>query len=595
MFPRLLHNKRILSLDLAGLIAGTKYRGQFEERMKTIMTELENNNDLILFIDELHTIVGAGSASGSLDASNMFKPALARGDIHCIGATTNDEYRKYVEKDGALERRFQKINISPPSIQESVDILNGLKKTYEKHHNVNYDDDAIRACVTMSDRYISDKYLPDKAIDIMDEAGSRAHMINMKVPKEVIDLEKEIEKVRSEKNSVVVAQKFEDAASFRDIEQKLLNKLSKLQKNWKIDEKSNPVKITENDIADMISMVTTIPVNKVAQNEAENLLKMNFELSKKIIGQKKPLEILSKAMQRSRAGLKRKDRPIGVFLFLGPTGVGKTETAKVLAKYLFSKNESLIKLDMSEYSEKFTVSRLIGAPPGYVGYDDGGELTEKVRRNPFSVVLFDEIEKAHPDIFNILLQLFDEGRLTDSLGRTIDFKNTIIILTSNIGTKEILGNSSYGFVDEELYNNHKLIEDKIIDKVKDAFNPEFINRLDDCIVYHTLSQEKVIDIIDIQLEDLIENLKELNLSLVVSKKAKRLLSKNGFSLEYGVRFLRREIQNSIENPLSELLLAGKQFKNVAGVKIDVKNNMFTFEPINFKRKKITNKKQIPTL
>ena len=558
------------------------------------MTELENNNDLILFIDELHTIVGAGSASGSLDASNMFKPALARGDIHCIGATTNDEYRKYVEKDGALERRFQKINISPPSIQESVDILNGLKKTYEKHHNVNYDDDAIRACVTMSDRYISDKYLPDKAIDIMDEAGSRAHMINMKVPKEVTDLEKEIEKVRSEKNSVVVAQKFEDAASFRDIEQKLLNKLSKLQKNWKLDEKSNPVKITENDIADMISMVTTIPVNKVAQNEAENLLKMNFELSKKIIGQKKPLEILSKAMQRSRAGLKRKDRPIGVFLFLGPTGVGKTETAKVLAKYLFSKNESLIKLDMSEYSEKFTVSRLIGAPPGYVGYDDGGELTEKVRRNPFSVVLFDEIEKAHPDIFNILLQLFDEGKLTDSLGRTIDFKNTIIILTSNIGTKEILGNSSYGFVDEELYNNHKLIEDKIIDKVKDAFNPEFINRLDDCIVYHTLSQEKVIDIIDIQLEDLIENLKELNLSLVVSKKAKRLLSKNGFSLEYGVRFLRREIQNSIENPLSELLLAGKQFKNVAGVKIDVRNNMFTFEPINYKRKKITNKKQIPT-
>ena len=592
--PRLLHNKRILSLDLAGLIAGTKYRGQFEERMKTIMTELENNNDLILFIDELHTIVGAGSASGSLDASNMFKPALARGDIHCIGATTNDEYRKYVEKDGALERRFQKINISPPSIQESVDILNGLKKTYEKHHNVNYDDDAIRACVTMSDRYISDKYLPDKAIDIMDEAGSRAHMINMKVPKEVTDLEKEIEKVRSEKNSVVVAQKFEDAASFRDIEQKLLNKLSKLQKNWKLDEKSNPVKITENDIADMISMVTTIPVNKVAQNEAENLLKMNFELSKKIIGQKKPLEILSKAMQRSRAGLKRKDRPIGVFLFLGPTGVGKTETAKVLAKYLFSKNESLIKLDMSEYSEKFTVSRLIGAPPGYVGYDDGGELTEKVRRNPFSVVLFDEIEKAHPDIFNILLQLFDEGRLTDSLGRTIDFKNTIIILTSNIGTKEILGNSSYGFVDEELYNNHKLIEGKIIDKVKDAFNPEFINRLDDCIVYHTLSQEKVIDIIDIQLEDLTENLKELNLSLVVSKKAKRLLSKNGFSLEYGVRFLRREIQNSIENPLSELLLAGKQFKDVAGVKIDVRNNMFVFEPINFKRKKITNKKQIPT-
>lgn len=458
--PRLLYNKRIFSLDLAGLVAGTKYRGQFEERMKTVMLELEKTNDLILFIDELHTIVGAGGASGSLDASNMFKPALARGDIHCIGATTLDEYRKHVEKDGALERRFQKVNVSPPSIDESIEILKGLQSRYEDHHHVIYEQEAIKACVYLSHRYIADKFLPDKAIDIMDEAGSRAHMLNMKVPQEVIDLELEIEKVKFKKDSVVVEQKFEDAANLRDTEQKLTRKLKGLQKEWHIDEASNPIKVTEENISDVVSMITRIPVRKVAESEGQKLLKMKTEMSSNIVGQDKAIESLSKAIQRSRSGLKRNEKPIGVFLFLGPTGVGKTETAKVLASYLFNHSESLIKLDMSEYGERFSVSRMIGAPPGYVGYEEGGALTEKVRRNPYSVILFDEIEKAHPDIFNVLLQLFDEGVLTDGLGRKVDFRNTIIILTSNIGTKEIQGGSLFGFSENSDEKNYDSIKKK---------------------------------------------------------------------------------------------------------------------------------------
>jgi ATP-dependent Clp protease ATP-binding subunit ClpC len=392
------------------------------------MLELEKTENLILFIDELHTLVGAGGASGSLDASNMFKPALARGDIHCIGATTLDEYRKYVEKDGALERRFQKIKVAPPSISESIAILKGLQPSYEKHHHVLYDEDAIEACVNLSYRYLTDKFLPDKAIDNLDEAGSRAHMLNMKVPQEVIDLELEIEKVRFKKDSVIIEQKFEDAANLRDTEQKLIRKLKNLQNDWKMDEASNPIRVTEDGIADVVSMITRIPVRKVAESEGQKLLKMKAEMAESIVGQDRAIESLSKAIQRSRAGLKRKNRPIGVFLFLGPTGVGKTETAKVLSNYLFSHGESLIKLDMSEYGERFSVSRLIGAPPGYVGYEEGGELTEKIRRNPYSLILFDEIEKAHPDVFNILLQLFDEGVLTDGLSRKVDFRNTIIIL-----------------------------------------------------------------------------------------------------------------------------------------------------------------------
>ena len=586
--PRTLHNKRILSLDLAGLVAGTKYRGQFEERMKTIMLELEKTENLILFIDELHTIVGAGGASGSLDASNMFKPALARGDIHCIGATTLDEFRKHVEKDGALERRFQKINISPPTPIESIEILKGLQSNYEKHHNVSYSEEAIKACVYFSDRYITDKFLPDKAIDVMDEAGSRAHILNIKVPQNIIDLEIEIDKIRNKKNSVVMEQKFEDAANLRDKEQKLLKKLNNIQKKWKSSEELNPTIISEDNIADVVSTMTRIPVRRVAETEGQKLLKMNEELAEKIIGQNHAIKSLTKAIQRSRAGLKSEGRPIGVYLFLGPTGVGKTETVKVLANYLFSRSDSLIKLDMSEYGERFAMSRLIGAPPGYVGYEEGGELTEKVRRNPYSVVLFDEIEKAHPDVFNLLLQLFDEGVITDSYGRKIDFQNTIIILTSNIGTKEIQNPSSFGFDDLSENIDNSKIKNKILEKVKDTFNPEFINRLDETILFNTLNKEDVVKIIDLQLADLHNNLTKIGLSVSIPKKAKLFLAKEGFSPEYGARHLRRTIQSAIEDPLSELLLS-KTFDKCSRIKIDVKSGKFEFLPIPQKKQKKSEK------
>ena len=586
--PRTLHNKRILSLDLAGLVAGTKYRGQFEERMKTIMLELEKTENLILFIDELHTIVGAGGASGSLDASNMFKPALARGDIHCIGATTLDEFRKHVEKDGALERRFQKINISPPTPIESIEILKGLQSNYEKHHNVSYSEEAIKACVYFSDRYITDKFLPDKAIDVMDEAGSRAHILNIKVPQNIIDLEIEIDKIRNKKNSVVMEQKFEDAANLRDKEQKLLKKLNNIQKKWKSSEELNPTIISEDNIADVVSTMTRIPVRRVAETEGQKLLKMSEELAQKIIGQNHAIKSLTKAIQRSRAGLKSEGRPIGVYLFLGPTGVGKTETVKALASYLFSRSDSLIKLDMSEYGERFAMSRLIGAPPGYVGYEEGGELTEKVRRNPYSVVLFDEIEKAHPDVFNLLLQLFDEGLITDSYGRKIDFQNTIIILTSNIGTKEIQNPSSFGFDDLSENIDNSKIKNKILEKVKDTFNPEFINRLDETILFNTLNKEDVVKIIDLQLTDLHNNLTKIGLSVSIPKKAKLFLAKEGFSSEYGARHLRRTIQTAIEDPLSELLLS-KTFDKCSRIKIDVKSGKFEFLPIPQKKQKKSEK------
>ena len=590
--PRTLQNKRILSLDLAGLVAGTKYRGQFEERMKTIMTELEKTDNLILFIDELHTIVGAGGASGSLDASNMFKPALARGDIHCIGATTLDEYRKHVEKDGALERRFQKINISPASADEAIEILKGLKSRYEKHHNVSYSEEAIKACVYFADRYITDKFLPDKAIDVMDEAGSRAHILNIKVPQNIIDLELEIENIRNEKNSVVMEQKFEDAANLRDKEQKLINKLSELQKKWKANEELNPSIISEDNVADVVSTMTRIPVMKVAESEGKKLLKMNDALSEKIIGQNQAIEILSKAIQRSRAGLKREGRPIGVYLFLGPTGVGKTETVKELANYLFTKQDSLVRLDMSEYGERFAMSRLIGAPPGYVGYEEGGELTEKVRRNPYSVVLFDEIEKAHPDIFNLLLQLFDEGVLTDNYGRKIDFQNTIIILTSNIGTKEIQNASSFGFNDEPDVIKDDKIKGRILEKVKNVFNPEFINRIDETVIFNTLNKENVLNIIDLQLVDLKRNLEKIGFSVSITKKAKEFLADRGFSSEYGARNLKREIQSSLEDPLSEMLLLNK-FESFNKIKIDFKAGKLDIKPVNSKYpKKTTNTSRI---
>ncbi len=576
--PRLLQNKRILALDLAAIVAGTKYRGQFEERMKTIMLELENSGDLILFIDELHTLVGAGGATGSLDASNMFKPALARGDIHCIGATTMDEYRKHIEKDGALERRFQKIMINPPSVEESIDILKGLKTNYEKHHNVIYDDDAIEACVHLSHRYISDRFLPDKAIDVMDEVGSRAHMLNTKVPQSVIDLEQGIEKIRSEKEKVVAEQKFEEAAALRDTEQKMLKRLAHAQRQWHKEESKNPIQITEDHIADVVSLITGIPVNKVAQSESQRLLNMPEGLHKYIVGQDEAINSLTRSIQRARAGLKNPKRPIGVFLFLGPTGVGKTEMAKALANYLFSHVDSLVKIDMSEYGERFSVSRLIGAPPGYIGYEEGGELTEKVRRNPYSVVLFDEIEKAHPDIYNVLLQMFDEGVLTDGLGRKVDFKNTIIIMTSNVGTKAIQSSSSFGFVESSDQFDLKEMTDKILGQVKETFSPEFLNRLDDTIVFHPLSKTDVLNIIDLQLRDLKNNLSNLGIKLSLTKRAKTLLLERGFNPEYGARYLRREIQTSLEDPISELLLENI-FSSGAVIKVDALKGEFKFNSV----------------
>ncbi|MFQ6605660.1 MAG: ATP-dependent Clp protease ATP-binding subunit [Fidelibacterota bacterium] len=580
--PRILRNKRILSLDLASTIAGTKYRGQFEERMKTIMTELENAQDIILFIDEIHTLVGAGGATGSLDASNMFKPALARGDIHCIGATTMDEYRKSIEKDGALERRFQKVIINQPSISESLDILKGLKENYEKHHNVIYENNAIEACVHLADRYISDRFLPDKAIDVLDEAGSRAHMENVSVPEELVKIEDELDSVRELKEQMVADQKFEEAARLRDKEHKLVKKLGELHAEWVAQEQLHPVVITRENISEVVASMTGIPVYQVAESESNKLLKMRDGLHQFIVGQDEAIDTLTKSIQRARAGLKHPDRPIGVFLFLGPTGVGKTEMAKALSQYLFSHTRSLIKLDMSEYSERFTVSRLIGAPPGYVGYEEGGDLTEVVRRNPYSVILFDEIEKAHPDVFNLLLQLFDEGVLTDSLGRKVDFKNTIIIMTSNLGTKSLSRKTGIGFQKGNAAELHKNIEETILEEMKSIFNPEFINRIDNTIVFHTLSKEDVLNIVDIQLGELRKNLSQIGLKLHISKRAKALLMERGYSPDYGARHLRREIQNSLENPISELLLENN---HSAGdiVKVGTARKSFTFSFIPAKR------------
>mgnify|MGYP000504123268 FL=1 len=576
--PRILHNKRILSLDLPAIVAGTKYRGQFEERLKTIMVELESTEDVLIFIDELHTLVGAGGASGSLDASNMFKPALARGDIHCIGATTLDEYRKYVEKDGALERRFQKIMVNPPSIEESIEILKGLQESYENHHNVTFDQKAIEACVYLSHRYITDKFLPDKAIDILDEAGSRAHMLNMDVPQDLIDLELKIEVLRREKETVVVAQRFEDAAALRDKEQSLLGKLASMQKKWQRDESNHPFQVTEENVADVVSIVSGIPVNKVAQSESQKLLKMRDELHKSIIGQNQAIDSITKSIQRARMGLKSHTRPIGVFLFLGPTGVGKTELAKVLANYLFSHTDSLIKIDMSEYRERFSVSRLIGAPPGYVGYEEGGALTEKVRRNPYSVILFDEFEKAHLDISNLLLQVFDEGILTDGFGRKVDFRNTIIIMTSNLGTKDIKVDGRYGFVKKSGKSDYETMQSTIMDRVKNVFSPELLNRIDETIVFHMLDETDVLNIIDLQLKELIENLQKMDIKITVTKRARKLLVKRGFHEEYGARNLRRTIQNSLEDPISELLLENK-FIHGDKITVDSKKDELTFSPV----------------
>tara|TARA_Y100001970_G_scaffold178937_1_gene217805 strand:- start:867 stop:3326 length:2460 start_codon:yes stop_codon:yes gene_type:complete len=585
--PRLLQNKRILSLDLAAIVSGTKYRGQFEERLKSIMNELESRQNLIIFIDELHTLVGAGGASGSLDASNMFKPSLARGDIHCIGATTLNEYRQHIEKDGALDRRFQKILINAPSISESIEILCGLKEKYEEHHNVKYTINAIESCVNLSERYITDRFLPDKAIDVLDEAGARAHMFNDKVPKNIINIEKKIDRLRAEKELKVMKQLFEEAAIIRDKERKLLDKLSNAQQSWNEKSKVEELTISSENIADVVSLITGIPVNKVAQSESQKLLNLPKSLSQFIIGQEKAINSVSKAIRRARTGLKNPSKPIGVFLFLGPTGVGKTELAKVLANYLFNHSNSLIKIDMSEFTERFTLSRLIGAPPGYVGHDEGGELTEKIRRNPYSVVLLDEIEKAHPDLHNIMLQIFDDGVLTDGLGRKVDFSNTIIIMTSNLGTKDIQG-TDLGFGDSTFSNHHSEVSSKIIKSVNDTFSPELINRIDDTIVFHSLSEEDIFKIIDLQLKDLSDNLSKMGFKIKLSISAKRLLAKRGYDPKFGARPLRREIQVSLEDYLSEIFLQRK-FSEGTMIKVHTNKSEFQFSFVEKNTSTLKNK------
>ncbi len=554
---RVLHDKRVITLDLAALVAGTKYRGQFEERMKAVMNELEKAKDVILFIDELHTIVGAGGASGSLDASNMFKPALARGDLQCIGATTLDEYRQYIEKDGALDRRFQKIMVDPTTVDETIQILKNIKYKYEEHHNIRYTDKALEEAVRLSDRYITDRFLPDKAIDVMDEAGSRVHLSNIHVPKEILDLEAEVEKIRQSKNHVVKSQNFEEAARLRDLEKKYLNDLEIAKREWELKFQEVIYEVNEETIADVVSMMTSIPVNKIAQSESDKLLKMETALNGVIIGQVEAISKLSKAIRRTRAGLKDPRRPIGSFIFLGPTGVGKTEMAKALAKYLFDSEEALIRIDMSEYMEKFSVSRLVGAPPGYVGYEEGGQLTEKVRRKPYSVVLLDEIEKAHPDVFNILLQVLDDGILTDSLGRRVDFKNTILIMTSNIGAREIRTTGAFGFGVDSPKNTYEAMKTTIEDAIKRVFNPEFLNRIDDTIVFHALERQHINLIIDIQMKELVKRMETMNISIQINKQAKEFLGDKGYDPAFGARPLRRAIQKYIEDPVAEEILRNK--------------------------------------
>ncbi len=553
---RILFDKRVVTLDLASLVAGTKYRGQFEERMKAVMNELEKNDDIILFIDEIHTIVGAGGATGSLDASNMFKPALARGEIQCIGATTLDEYRQYIEKDGALERRFQKVIVEPTTVEETIQILNNIKNKYEEHHHVTYTDDAIEACVKLTNRYMTDRFLPDKAIDALDEAGSRVHITNIDVPKQILDLERRLEEVRENKNSVVKKQKYEEAAKLRDDEKNLEKELAIAQERWEEESKSHRETVSEDNVADVVSMMTGIPVNRIAQTEINKLAELPHLIKGKVIGQDEAVGKVVKAIQRNRAGLKDPNKPIGSFIFLGQTGVGKTQLAKILSRELFDSEDALIRIDMSEYMEKFAVSRLIGAPPGYVGYEEGGQLTEKVRRKPYAVILLDEVEKAHPDVFNMLLQVLDDGYLTDSLGRKIDFRNTIIIMTSNIGARKLKDfGQGVGFgtaakksqVDE---NARGVIENAL----KKAFAPEFLNRVDDVVIFNALEQEHIHKIIDIELQKLFGRIGTLGYDLKLSDKAKDYIAEKGFDRQFGARPLNRAIQKYIEDALAEEII-----------------------------------------
>ncbi len=553
---RVLFDKRVISLDLAALVAGTKYRGQFEERMKAIMNELEKNRDVILFIDEIHTIVGAGGASGSLDASNIFKPALARGELQCIGASTLDEYRMYIEKDGALDRRFQKVIVEPPSVEDTITILNNIKSKYEDFHNVTYGDEAIDACVKLSDRYMTDRLLPDKAIDVLDEVGARVHLKNINVPQEIVELEKKIEDIKNEKNKVVKSQRFEEAAALRDTEKRLGEELEKAKNQWEEESKHKRYPISEEHIAEVVSMMTGIPVKRMVQAETEKLRRMSEDMMGMVVGQNEAIQKVVKAIQRNRVGLKDPKKPIGTFIFLGPTGVGKTELARALARYMFDSEDSLIRIDMSEYMEKFTVSRLIGAPPGYVGYEEGGQLTEKVRRKPYCVILLDEIEKAHPDIYNILLQVLDDGQLTDGLGRKVDFKNTMIIMTSNIGVRQLKEfGDGVGFATATRIQNAEENNKAVIEKaLKRTFSPEFLNRIDDVIVFNSLSQENIFNIIDILMKGVSKRLQNLGFSLELTAAAKEFISEKGYDSQFGARPLHRAIQKYLEDPLAEEIL-----------------------------------------
>ena len=553
---RVLFDKRVISLDLAALVAGTKYRGQFEERMKAIMNELEKNRDVILFIDEIHTIVGAGGASGSLDASNIFKPALARGELQCIGASTLDEYRMHIEKDGALDRRFQKVLIEPPSVDETILILNNIKSKYEDFHNVTYNDEAIEACVKLSDRYMTDRLLPDKAIDVLDEVGARVHLKNINVPEDIVELEKKIEEVKNEKNKVVKSQRFEEAAALRDTEKKLGEELEKAKGIWEEDSKNKRYPIVEEHIAEVVSMMTGIPVKRMVQAETEKLRKMSIDMRDMVVGQDEAIVKVVKAIQRNRVGLKDPKKPIGTFIFLGPTGVGKTELARSLARYMFDSEDALIRIDMSEYMEKFTVSRLIGAPPGYVGYEEGGQLTEKVRRKPYCVILLDEIEKAHPDIYNILLQVLDDGQLTDGLGRKIDFKNTLIIMTSNIGVRQLKEfGDGVGFATATRVQNSEDNNKAVIEKaLKRTFSPEFLNRIDDVVIFNTLSKENIFNIIDILMKGVTKRLQNLGFSMELTLEAKEFIADKGYDAQFGARPLHRALQKYLEDPLAEEIL-----------------------------------------
>lgn len=566
---RVLFNKRVVTLDLASLVAGTKYRGQFEERMKALMNELEKNDDIILFIDELHTIVGAGGATGSLDASNMFKPALARGEIQCIGATTLDEYRQYIEKDGALERRFQKVMVEPTSPEETIQILNNIKDRYEDHHNVFYTPEALEACVKLTQRYISDRHLPDKAIDALDEAGSRVHITSIKVPKEVVELEKQLEKIREDKISVVKKQRYEEAARLRDDEKRIEQQLDEAQRQWEVDVKENREIVSEDNVAEVVAMMTGIPVQRVAQHESDRLTRMSDDLKGRVIGQDDAVSKVVKAIQRNRAGLKDPNKPIGSFIFLGPTGVGKTQLAKELAKTLFDSEDALIRIDMSEYMEKFALSRLVGAPPGYVGYEEGGQLTEKVRRKPYSVVLLDEIEKAHPDIFNLLLQALDDGVMTDSLGRKVDFKNCIIIMTSNIGSRQLKDfGQGVGFGTKARSEGTDTHTKGVIESaLKKAFAPEFLNRIDDVVLFNSLTKDDIHKIIDLELAKLVKRIEGLGYAIKISKPAKDYIADKGYDEAYGARPLARAIQKYIEDNLAEEIIS-KKVAEGDSVKID---------------------------